>query len=217
MPSAPPQSVTILSVSSSSIKVSWGDVLCDQRNGVITGYQVNYTSTSDDGIVNVTGNQMSVTLSDLHPYTDYSISVTAMTVNGIGPSSAPVSNRTLFTGRKFNYNTQIRVLFATQFCIIITIVPDPVDYIEFHNASNTSLFVSWRPSPDTEHIVDNYTVLYSTTCKDQVHAGNYTVANTCVTIDHLEEGMNYTIIIIAVNKMGDGKPAYSYAVIKEAS
>ena len=72
--------------------------MCDQRNGKITGYQVNYTSISDDEIVNITGNQMSVTLSDLQPYTDYSISVAAMTVNGTGPFSTPVSNKTLLTG-----------------------------------------------------------------------------------------------------------------------
>ena len=217
VPGAPPQSVAVSSVNSSSIKVSWGDVLCDQRNGEITGYQVNYTSTSDNGIVNTTGNQTSFTLSDLQPHTDYSISVAAMTVNGTGPFSTPVTNKTLFTGRKFNYNTQIMVLFTTPFCINITIVPDPVDYIEFHNASSTSLFVSWTPSPDTEHIVDNYTILYSTTCEGQVRTGNFTVTNTSVIIKHLEEGMNYTIIIIAVNKIGEGQPAYSYAVTKEAS
>ena len=99
VPGAPPQSVAVTSVNSSSIKVSWGDVLCDQRNGEITGYQVNYTSTSDDGIVNVTGNQTSVTLNGLQPYTDYSVSVAAMTVNGTGPFSTPVTNKTLFTGR----------------------------------------------------------------------------------------------------------------------
>ena len=97
------------------------------------------------------------------------------------------------------------------------IVLDPVEHIEFDNASSTSLFVSWSPSPDTEHIVDNYIVLFSTTCEGQVNTGNYTVTNTCVTIDHLEKGMNYTIIIIAVNKMGKGEPAYSYAVTEEAS
>ena len=100
VPGAPPQSVTVTSVSSYSIKLSWGGVLCDQRNGEITGYQINYTCTSDDGKVNVTGNQMTVTLSNLQPYTDYSISVAAMTVNGTGPFSTPVSNKTLFTGKK---------------------------------------------------------------------------------------------------------------------
>ena len=98
VPGAPPQSVAVSSISSYSIKVSWGKVLCDQRNGEITGYQVNYTSVSDDEIVTVTGNETNVTLSDLQPYTDYSISVAAMTVNGTGPFSTPISNKTLFTG-----------------------------------------------------------------------------------------------------------------------
>ena len=97
------------------------------------------------------------------------------------------------------------------------IVLDPVEHIEFDNASSTSLFVSWSASPDTEHIVDNYTVLYSTTCEGQIHTGNFTVTNTNVTIEHLEEGMNYTITIIVVNEMGEGQPAYSYAVTVEAS
>ena len=116
MPDGPPQSVTVSSVSFYSIKVSWGDVLCDQRNGEITGYQVNYTSISDYEIVTVTGNKTNVTLSDLQPYTNYSVSVAAMTVSGIGPFSTPVTIKTLFTGKKLILqNTQIRAKLLLNF------------------------------------------------------------------------------------------------------
>ena len=81
-----------------SILVIWGEVAPNDRNGVITRYQVLYQplQTFEGAIremsVNVTG--LSVTLTGLEEYVDYSISVRAFTSIGEGPYSNSTTEKT---------------------------------------------------------------------------------------------------------------------------
>ena len=63
-----------------SITVQWGEMPCEDRNGEITGYMVQYTADNPPhtGTMAVSGvdNRM-VVVSDLLPRTSYSISVRA--------------------------------------------------------------------------------------------------------------------------------------------
>ena len=91
-PSAPPDSVSISEVTSSSITVQWEMVPCIHRNGDITGYSVQYgiqgqsTQTmsapgdSSGGSYEITGLQSSTT---------YSIQVAARNSAGTGDYSDP--------------------------------------------------------------------------------------------------------------------------------
>ena len=96
-PSAPPADVVFQVISSSSIQVTWNEVPLEDRNGIITMYQVEYNQTTFDSITNKTVNtsDLSVTLTNLEEYTEYFIRVRAYTEVDKGPG--PYSNVTVAT------------------------------------------------------------------------------------------------------------------------
>lgn len=106
-PSGPPQQVTLTAVTSTSIKVSWGPLLANDRNGIIKGYKVNYHSLPNGDIelefVNITSQKQDEgeekILQNLNEFTNYSISVLAFTEIGDGPSSVAKVKQTLQDGK----------------------------------------------------------------------------------------------------------------------
>ena len=94
VPSSPPQNVIVSSVNPASLNVSWQPPLEIDLNGPITGYVIQYTrvGSSDMMSVNVTSGTTQ-TISGLAAYVNYSVTVAAMTLNGTGPFSNPVVER----------------------------------------------------------------------------------------------------------------------------
>ena len=97
-PSAPPDSVSISAVTSSSITVQWEMVPCIHRNGHITDYTVRF---GIQGQITQTmaapGDSSGGTyvISNLQSSTTYSIQVAAITgVNRIGPYSSTITEAT---------------------------------------------------------------------------------------------------------------------------
>ena len=90
--SAPPTSVSVSEVTTSSITVQWGPVDCIHRNGDITGYSVRYGSET----VSVSGDSSGgmYVISGLMPSTTYSIEVAAETSVGTGPYSTAINQLT---------------------------------------------------------------------------------------------------------------------------
>ena len=90
VPSSSPQNVMVTSVNPASLMVSWQPPPLLDHNGPIT-YMIQYTrvGTSDMMSVNVNSGITQYTISGLVVYVDYSVTVTARTVNGTGPSSNP--------------------------------------------------------------------------------------------------------------------------------
>ena len=78
--------------SSTSILVSWEEVRADLRNGIITGYNITYQSQTenDNGFVTAGPNDRQADLTGLKEFVNYTISVFASTVKGIGPPSVLV-------------------------------------------------------------------------------------------------------------------------------
>ena len=72
--------------------VQWGDVPVFDQNGIILSYTVTYTALSDGSpqthVVIVA--TMQATLTGLHEYTNYSITVFASTAKGVGNVSTPI-------------------------------------------------------------------------------------------------------------------------------
>ena len=64
----------------------------DLRNGIITGYTITYRSQTenDNGIVHADPNDRQANLTGLKEFVNYTISVFASTVKGIGPPSVLV-------------------------------------------------------------------------------------------------------------------------------
>ena len=97
-PGSTPRDLTAMATSPTSIAVMWGEVLPRDQNGVITAYEVAYTAMETFGgvaeTVNVSGSSMSVDLTRLHEFVNYTISVQAFTDVGAGPYTDQVTEST---------------------------------------------------------------------------------------------------------------------------
>ncbi|XP_041847348.1 receptor-type tyrosine-protein phosphatase F isoform X5 [Melanotaenia boesemani] len=98
-PSAPPQEVHVISLSSTSLKVSWVAPPADSRHGAIVRYTVSYqaltgedTERHDEG--DIGADTTSYVLEGLEKWTEYQVWVRAHTDVGPGPESHPVRMRT---------------------------------------------------------------------------------------------------------------------------
>ena len=79
VPSASPTDVVVSEITTSSITVKWDVVPCIDRNGMITGYLVDYGY----GIQNVTEDTETL-LSNLTSSTSYNVRVAGVNDAGIG-------------------------------------------------------------------------------------------------------------------------------------
>ncbi|XP_013862912.1 receptor-type tyrosine-protein phosphatase F isoform X6 [Austrofundulus limnaeus] len=98
-PSAPPQDVHLLSLSSTSLKVSWVAPPAASRHGAIVRYTVRYQAlTGEDterhDVPDIGADATSCVLEGLEKWTEYQVWVMAHTDVGPGPESAPVKMRT---------------------------------------------------------------------------------------------------------------------------
>ena len=71
-----------------SLNISWDEVSRCRQNGPITGYLLNYTNTTFSDTINITGGEnRAYTLTELRPYTNYTVTVSAYNDVGTGPTS----------------------------------------------------------------------------------------------------------------------------------
>ena len=90
-PSAPPDEISVDEIYSDSVYVSWKPPLSVHHNGEIIGYNMTLITTSlatEKAILSVYN---STTIWSLDPYTNYGITVAAITRAGVGPYSAVVT------------------------------------------------------------------------------------------------------------------------------
>ena len=87
----PPGSVMATVDSSTEISVQWNTVVpCRARNGLITSYRVQYTVQPDGMVQTDQTEDREITLTGLTPFTNYSIEVAAVNVEGdVGVYSEP--------------------------------------------------------------------------------------------------------------------------------
>ena len=87
-----PENIVFSSVAARSMIVSWDEVPCSGQNGPITGYLLYYTNTTFTDTINIIrGENRAYTLTELRPYTNYTVTVAAYNDGGTGPQS---DNRT---------------------------------------------------------------------------------------------------------------------------
>ena len=111
-PSAPPDSVRLSVVSSTSITVQWEMVPCIHRNGDITDYSVQYTRGGVTDSNSVSGGDATMTtIEGLRPSTTYSITMAAVNDAGTGVYSDP----TIIQTPQSKY-----ILSVSQHCLYIT-------------------------------------------------------------------------------------------------
>ena len=86
-PTGTPQSI-IPSVTATSVNVSWNEIECTERNGMITNYTVEFSSLGGSVIPGVLMvNERRFTASGLAPFTNYTFQVAGINRNGTGPFS----------------------------------------------------------------------------------------------------------------------------------
>uniref|UniRef100_A0A8C2A9D2 Receptor-type tyrosine-protein phosphatase F n=1 Tax=Cyprinus carpio TaxID=7962 RepID=A0A8C2A9D2_CYPCA len=98
-PSAPPQDVHLLSLSSTSIKVSWVAPPAASRHGAIVRYTVSYQAVNGEDterheVPDIGADATSCVLEGLEKWTEYQVWVRAHTDVGPGPESTAVRVRT---------------------------------------------------------------------------------------------------------------------------
>ena len=89
VPSSPPQNVMVTSVNPASLRVSWELPSTINYNGPITGHVIRYTGGGTSDMMNVNSGT-TYTISGLVAFVDYLVIVAARTVNGTGPFSNAV-------------------------------------------------------------------------------------------------------------------------------
>ena len=94
-PTSPPNNIIFSAVETTIMTVSWDEVPCSGQNGPINGYLLYYTNTTFSDTINITGGEnRSYTLTELRPYTNYTVRVSAYNDDGTGPTSDNRTQRT---------------------------------------------------------------------------------------------------------------------------
>ena len=92
-PDSPPQNVMVTSVNPASLMVSWELPSTINYNGPITGHVIRYTGGgTSDMMMNVNSTTTHI-ISELVAFVNYSVTVAVRTVNGTGPPSNPMVQR----------------------------------------------------------------------------------------------------------------------------
>ena len=100
-PSKAPESLTLISITSSTVTLAWDPPPIYSHNGIIRHYIIIITDSSNEKLMyNVTGN--TITISDLLPYSDYNIAVSAYTIAN-GPFSSILTVITSESGMYCNF------------------------------------------------------------------------------------------------------------------
>ena len=86
VPSGIPSNIRYNILNSSTVLLQWNEVECSKRNGLITGYIVQYTEENANHTRNITGgNASSHVLTGLIVHRNYSIRLAAANKVGVGP------------------------------------------------------------------------------------------------------------------------------------
>ena len=85
-PTGPPQNVSGLALSSSSLILSWSPPPLAERNGIIVEYRINITEVDTGNVLSLVTYSTFVIVEFLHPFYTYASIVSAVTVDE-GPFS----------------------------------------------------------------------------------------------------------------------------------
>ncbi|XP_074661525.1 neogenin-like [Tubulanus polymorphus] len=198
-PGKPPQNVTLIPTSATTIIVRWEPPPKEERNGLITGYKIRYKKLSSRHVYTVTtdGYRRMYALTDLRKNTKYNVRLFAMTVNGSGPATEWVQSVTFPTDRDESR------------------VPGQPSSLRVRPYTN-SIVVSWTPPQNDELIVRGYELGYGIG-----HPDGYVQLldsdKRYFTIKNLKSATEYVIRLQAYNEKGNGRPIYETVITREES
>ena len=180
-----PTSLTASIIDSTSINVSWTAPV-----GGANGYIVVYNDNAQQLEVSSTH----TILSGLSP-TVYSITVHGYKdVPSVGSNTISILLNGMSSSMHYCYNN------------LFHLVPVQVSDVSVNTVTSTSMTVTWTPpNANTYSVITQYNISYVTSCSGQTISSSTTVTHptTSVTLIDLEEGLNYTITVTAVNVLGE--------------
>ena len=196
-PSDPPTQFTILLVTHSAVNCSWSQLSPSLLNGVFISYSVRVTDTQAATSFLHTSVPTYTLISDLTPYTQYSLAVAAVNTQGAGPYSAAL----LFTTNQSS---------PTQGPEILTVI----------HLSPSSVILQWRHIPT--NLQNGPVISYTLTLT--ANSGTLLVASLSLssltnstTLTDLHPYTEYTIQLTASNIAGTSPPTYNVFVTAEDS
>ncbi|KAI6661005.1 Phosphatidylinositol phosphatase PTPRQ-like [Oopsacas minuta] len=192
-PSAAPTAVSIVYVSDTEIIVEWLDPPMADLNGVLTEYEIKVDTVHSSYVLSVQGSINAITITNLHPYTDYIIQIRANTQPGSGPYSTPV---TVTTEQAPPSGP-----------------PQNVQAI----ASTTYIILSWEaPNINLQNgNISTYSITYSGVTID-INDKTISTPYTSYRLSNLEEGIEYDISICAYT-IAFGPCAQIYSTTSEVT
>ena len=98
-PSGSPENLISTGSNSTSITLTWDRLSCEDRNGEITGYRIQYGISAFNTTMMITGTSPSdrtFTASGLVPLTTYMFRIAAVNSHGLGPDNATENFSTSF-------------------------------------------------------------------------------------------------------------------------
>ncbi|XP_078533874.1 netrin receptor DCC [Lissotriton helveticus] len=195
VPNAPPQNISLEVVNSRSIKVSWLPPPSGTQNGFITGYKIRHKKTIRRGeMETLEPNNLWYLFTGLEKGSQYSFQVSAMTVNGTGPSSD-----------WFTTETPENDLDESQ-------VPDQPSSLHVRPLT-TGIVMSWTPPLNPNIVVRGYIIGYGV---GSPYAETVRVDSKqrYYSIENLEPSSHYVISLKAFNNAGEGVPLYESATTR---
>ncbi|XP_058256684.1 neogenin 1a isoform X9 [Hemibagrus wyckioides] len=196
VPSAAPQNMTVEVLNSKSVMVRWQPPPADAQNGEIVDYKIRYKkgTRKSEPLEITTGNQLSKLIDGLQRGTEYSVRVSAITVNGSGPATDWTTVETFESDLDESR------------------VPDVPGSLHVRPLVN-SIVVSWSPPENQDIMVRGYIIGYgignphSQTIKVDYKQRYYNIEN-------LDPSSHYVITLKAFNNVGEGIPVYESAVTR---
>ena len=164
-PDEAPDITESMSPTSTSLYISWNPPSAEKQNGILIDYVVCYTDNDElavDMWQKTSTPTTNITLTNLSIFTEYTVSVAAATVAGVGPSDT-VNEKTL-NDSKFSiaHTFPLGLLFViakrlSYLCISFIACSEPFG-VMFTDIGETTIALEWNKPAIPNGIVDGYVV-----------------------------------------------------------
>ncbi|XP_035377551.1 neuronal cell adhesion molecule a isoform X14 [Electrophorus electricus] len=197
-PMTPPENVQVLVQNSTLAEVHWESIQPSAVRGRLQGYKVKYwkersllredTHPEEPRIRIFSGNETKGHLPDLHPYSQYAISVLVFNSKGDGPPSADQ-----------HFETPEGV-------------PGPPAFFRIRDSYLDSLTVEWGPPVDDNGHLIGYVLRYQPVNNtEEVKEMTFLANETSITLENLKYSTHYKFFLNGMTIKGSG-PAITKAI-----
>ena len=126
VPSVPPKNFSVISLSSSSLKITWSTVPLEYRNGEITGYEIalrDVLESTSENIAIYNHSQLVYVKDSLKKYHNYLVRIAAKTSAGLGKYSSWIETKTLEDSKENIFCVvAIVVVYVVLFFVVVVYV-----------------------------------------------------------------------------------------------